>query len=49
MDKMIAEEESLKARLIKSIGNCQKELAVLCSELRVEPFQVHRVWAPVWV
>ncbi|XP_006769662.1 PREDICTED: protein regulator of cytokinesis 1 [Myotis davidii] len=39
LDMMIAEEESLKERLIKSIGNCQKELAVLCSELRVEPFQ----------
>ncbi|CAK6442423.1 unnamed protein product [Pipistrellus nathusii] len=39
LDMMIAEEESLKARLIKSIGNCQKELAVLCSELHVEPFQ----------
>lgn len=39
---MIAEEESLKERLIKSIANCQKELATLCRELRVEPFQVHR-------
>ncbi|KAK1327829.1 hypothetical protein QTO34_012737 [Cnephaeus nilssonii] len=39
LDMMIAEEESLKARLIKSIGNCQKELAVLCNELHVEPFQ----------
>ncbi|XP_036271452.1 protein regulator of cytokinesis 1 isoform X4 [Pipistrellus kuhlii] len=39
LDMMIAEEESLKERLIKSIGNCQKELAVLCSELHVEPFQ----------
>ncbi|XP_066211446.1 protein regulator of cytokinesis 1 isoform X1 [Saccopteryx leptura] len=36
---MIAEEESLKERLIKSISICQKELATLCSELHVEPFQ----------
>lgn len=38
---MIAEEESLKERLIKSIAICQKELKTLCSELHVEPFQVH--------
>ena len=37
---MIAEEESLKERLIKSISVCQKELNTLCSELHVEPFQV---------
>lgn len=37
---MIAEEESLKERLIKSISICQKELNTLCSELHVEPFQV---------
>lgn len=37
---MIAEEESLKERLIKSITTCQKELSTLCSELHVEPFQV---------
>ncbi|KAM4830385.1 protein regulator of cytokinesis 1 isoform 3-T3 [Urocitellus parryii] len=36
---MIAEEESLKERLIKSISICQKELNTLCSELHVEPFQ----------
>ncbi|KAM5292892.1 protein regulator of cytokinesis 1 isoform 3-T3 [Ctenodactylus gundi] len=36
---MIAEEESLKERLIKSIAICQKELTTLCSELHVEPFQ----------
>ncbi|XP_016072619.1 PREDICTED: protein regulator of cytokinesis 1 [Miniopterus natalensis] len=39
LDMMIAEEENLKERLIKSIANCQKELAVLCSELHVEPIQ----------
>ncbi|XP_061035903.1 protein regulator of cytokinesis 1 isoform X2 [Eubalaena glacialis] len=39
LDMMIAEEESLKERLIKSIAICQKELNTLCSELHVEPFQ----------
>ncbi|KAM4826144.1 protein regulator of cytokinesis 1 isoform 2-T2 [Thomomys bottae] len=39
LDRMIAEEESLKERLIKSISVCQKELNTLCSELHVEPFQ----------
>ncbi|XP_054523929.1 protein regulator of cytokinesis 1 isoform X22 [Pan troglodytes] len=39
LDMMIAEEESLKERLIKSISVCQKELNTLCSELHVEPFQ----------
>ncbi|KAI4535505.1 hypothetical protein MG293_014731 [Ovis ammon polii] len=38
LDMMIAEEESLKERLIKSIAVCQKELNTLCSELNVEPF-----------
>ncbi|XP_006867199.1 PREDICTED: protein regulator of cytokinesis 1 [Chrysochloris asiatica] len=39
LDMMIAEEESLKERLIKSITICQKELNTLCSELHVEPIQ----------
>ncbi|XP_057350849.1 protein regulator of cytokinesis 1 isoform X3 [Manis pentadactyla] len=39
LDMMIAEEESLKERLIKSISSCQKELNTLCSELHVKPFQ----------
>ncbi|XP_048185964.1 protein regulator of cytokinesis 1 isoform X1 [Perognathus longimembris pacificus] len=39
LDRMIAEEESLKERLIKSISVCQKELTTLCNELHVEPFQ----------
>ncbi|MBZ3884645.1 Protein regulator of cytokinesis 1 [Sciurus carolinensis] len=39
LDMMIAEEESLMERLIKSISTCQKELKTLCSELHVEPFQ----------
>ncbi|XP_006885224.1 PREDICTED: protein regulator of cytokinesis 1 isoform X2 [Elephantulus edwardii] len=36
---MIAEEERLKERLMKSISVCQKELSTLCSELHVEPIQ----------
>lgn len=36
---MIAEEESLRERLLKSIAICQKELSTLCSELQVKPFQ----------
>ncbi|XP_039714125.1 protein regulator of cytokinesis 1 isoform X2 [Pteropus medius] len=39
LDMMIAEEQNLKERLIKSISICQKELTTLCRELRVEPFQ----------
>ena len=48
---MIAEEQNLKERLIKSITFCQKELTTLCSELHVEPFQVcgRVLGAPVWV
>lgn len=57
LDMMIAEEESLKERLIKSISVCQKELSTLCSELRVEPFQeegettilqLEKICAPRW-
>ena len=36
---MIAEEESLRERLLKSISICQKELSTLCSELQVKPSQ----------
>ncbi|KAL1774692.1 regulator of cytokinesis 1 isoform X1 [Sigmodon hispidus] len=39
LDRMIAEEESLRERLLKSISICQKELSTLCSELQVKPFQ----------
>ncbi|XP_020032996.1 protein regulator of cytokinesis 1 isoform X2 [Castor canadensis] len=39
LDRMIAEEESLKERLIRSIAICQKELGTLCAELHVEPFR----------
>lgn len=39
LDRMIAEEESLRERLLKSISSCQKELSTRCSELQVKPFQ----------
>ncbi|XP_027264046.1 protein regulator of cytokinesis 1 isoform X2 [Cricetulus griseus] len=39
LDRMIAEEESLRERLLKSISFCQKELSTLCNELQVKPFQ----------
>ncbi|XP_059128382.1 protein regulator of cytokinesis 1 isoform X1 [Peromyscus eremicus] len=42
LDRMIAEEESLRERLLKSISICQKELSTLCSELQVKPFQEER-------
>ncbi|XP_051004743.1 protein regulator of cytokinesis 1 isoform X1 [Acomys russatus] len=38
LDRMIAEEESLRERLLKSISVCQKELSGLCSELQVKPY-----------
>ncbi|KAM9067653.1 protein regulator of cytokinesis 1 isoform 7-T7 [Sarcophilus harrisii] len=39
LDMMIAEEESLKERLLKSISFCRKELDALCKELNVETFE----------
>lgn len=39
LDKMIAEEENLRERLLKSISICRKELSTLCSELQVKPFE----------
>ncbi|XP_021500962.1 protein regulator of cytokinesis 1 isoform X1 [Meriones unguiculatus] len=42
LDRMIAEEESLRERLLKSISICKKELNTLCSELQVEPFHEER-------
>uniref|UniRef100_A0A8D2LHX6 Protein regulator of cytokinesis 1 n=1 Tax=Varanus komodoensis TaxID=61221 RepID=A0A8D2LHX6_VARKO len=39
LDMMIAEEESLKERLLKSIAVCRKELATLCRELQLAPFE----------
>lgn len=40
LDMMIAEEESLKQRLLKSIDVCRKELSTLCKELQLAPFEV---------
>ncbi|XP_008946142.1 PREDICTED: protein regulator of cytokinesis 1-like, partial [Merops nubicus] len=39
LDMMVAEEESLKERLLKSIAVCRKELDVLCKELQLDPFE----------
>ncbi|XP_068954743.1 protein regulator of cytokinesis 1 isoform X3 [Petaurus breviceps papuanus] len=39
LDMMIAEEESLKERLLKSINFCRKELNTLCKELSLESFK----------
>lgn len=40
LDLMIAEEEGLKNRLMKSIEACQEDLRVLYSELQLPPFEV---------
>ncbi|XP_029430585.1 protein regulator of cytokinesis 1 isoform X3 [Rhinatrema bivittatum] len=39
LDMMIAEEESLKARLLNSIDLCRKELNTLCQELNLTSFE----------
>ncbi|KAM3828504.1 protein regulator of cytokinesis 1 isoform 2-T2 [Vipera latastei] len=39
LDRMVAEEESLRERLLKSIALCRRELAALCQELQLAPFQ----------
>nr|XP_028561451.1 protein regulator of cytokinesis 1 isoform X2 [Podarcis muralis] len=39
LDMMIAEEENLKERLLKSIAVCRKELVILCKELQLAPFE----------
>ncbi|NXA05079.1 PRC1 regulator, partial [Sapayoa aenigma] len=39
LDMMVAEEESLKERLLKSIAMCRKELDTLCRELQLGPFE----------
>ncbi|XP_039629294.1 protein regulator of cytokinesis 1b isoform X1 [Polypterus senegalus] len=39
LNMMIAEEESLKARLLKSITVCRKELDSVCVELQLAPFE----------
>ncbi|KAG5270174.1 hypothetical protein AALO_G00189610 [Alosa alosa] len=39
LDMMIAEEESLRQRLMDSIATCRKELQKLCQELQLPPFE----------
>ncbi|NXU45506.1 PRC1 regulator, partial [Drymodes brunneopygia] len=39
LDMMVAEEESLKERLLKSIALCRKEQDSLCRELQLSPFE----------
>ncbi|NXF41546.1 PRC1 regulator, partial [Nyctibius bracteatus] len=39
LDMMVAEEESLKERLLKSIALCRKEFDTLCRELQFDPFE----------
>ncbi|XP_024296443.2 protein regulator of cytokinesis 1 isoform X1 [Oncorhynchus tshawytscha] len=39
LDMMIAEEDSLRKRLMSSIESCRKELDVLCTELQLSPFE----------
>ncbi|XP_059679582.1 protein regulator of cytokinesis 1 isoform X1 [Gavia stellata] len=39
LDMMVAEEENLKERLLKSIALCRKELDTLCRELQLDPFE----------
>uniref|UniRef100_A0A6Q2XH82 Protein regulator of cytokinesis 1b n=1 Tax=Esox lucius TaxID=8010 RepID=A0A6Q2XH82_ESOLU len=42
LDMMIAEEESLRTRLLKSIEACRKQLDTLCLELQLHPFEEER-------
>ncbi|XP_076853635.1 protein regulator of cytokinesis 1b isoform X2 [Brachyhypopomus gauderio] len=42
LDMMIAEEESLRKRLVTSIETCRKELNKVCLELQKPPFQEER-------
>lgn len=37
---MIAEEDGMKERLLKSIESCVNELRILYDELQMEPFEV---------
>ncbi|XP_027752939.1 protein regulator of cytokinesis 1 isoform X1 [Empidonax traillii] len=39
LDMMVAEEQNLKERLLKSIAMCRKELDTLCNELQLGPFE----------
>ncbi|NXR54810.1 PRC1 regulator, partial [Hippolais icterina] len=40
LDMMVAEEEGLRERLLKSIALCRKELDVLCNELQLGSFEI---------
>ncbi|XP_053085399.1 protein regulator of cytokinesis 1b isoform X3 [Pangasianodon hypophthalmus] len=42
LDMMIAEEESLRKRLMTSIDTCRKELNKVCLELQLPPYQEER-------
>ncbi|KAJ7994773.1 hypothetical protein DPEC_G00252950 [Dallia pectoralis] len=42
LDMMIAEEESLRTRLLKSIEACRKQLDTLCLELQLQAFEEER-------
>ncbi|NXY92232.1 PRC1 regulator, partial [Alcedo cyanopectus] len=42
LDLMVAEEESLKERLLKSIALCRKELNALCEELHLDPVEAEK-------
>ncbi|XP_073715341.1 protein regulator of cytokinesis 1b isoform X2 [Misgurnus anguillicaudatus] len=42
LDMMIAEEESLRSRLMTSIETCRKEMSKLCLELQLPMFQEDR-------
>lgn len=46
LDMMVAEEESLKERLLKSIALCRKELDTLCRELQLDPLEVRPASLP---
>ncbi|XP_061303454.1 protein regulator of cytokinesis 1 [Pezoporus flaviventris] len=39
LDMMVAEEEGLKKRLLKSIALCRNELDTLCKELQLDPVE----------
>ncbi|NXG43326.1 PRC1 regulator, partial [Psilopogon haemacephalus] len=39
LDEMVAEEENLKERLLKSIELCREKLRSLCEDLQLQPFE----------
>lgn len=49
LDMMIAEEESLKQRLMDSIASCRKELQKLSQELQLPPFEVNILVVSSWL